>query len=169
MTCAEVHEDVVIALNTLRSRKLRSGLTILGIVIGITSVITIAAITEGLNESIQDSVKQLGSSTLFVTRIPAGFNPFARLPEKIRRRKYLEYADATFLRDAAPSVEFATSFSNRINFGQTIDQIRYGNEHVEKFFLRGVEPDYTRAIPLFAVNQGRFISQYDYDHARSVI
>ena len=42
----------------------------------------------------------------------------------------------------------------------------YGNEHVERLFVRGVEPEYTFAQPLFTVAEGRFISPYDLEHAR---
>jgi putative ABC transport system permease protein len=84
-------------------------------------------------------------------------------------RKYLNYDDAKFLKEVVPSLEFATSFANRINFGQQVDQLRYGNEHVERLFVRGVEPEYTYALQLFSVAQGRFVSQYDLEHARAVI
>ena len=49
MTRTEVNENLCVALDTLRSRKIRSALTILGIVIGVTSVISVAAIIDGLN------------------------------------------------------------------------------------------------------------------------
>ena len=53
MTRAEVRENLLVALDTLRTRKVRSGLTILGIVIGVTSVISVAAIIDGLNGYIE--------------------------------------------------------------------------------------------------------------------
>jgi putative ABC transport system permease protein len=84
-------------------------------------------------------------------------------------RKYLEYDDATYLKEAVPTLDFATSFANRINFGQQADSIRYGDAHVERLFIRGVEPIYTFALPLFTVAQGRFISPYDEEHARPVV
>lgn len=168
MTGAEIHENLLVALDTLRARKVRSDLTILGIVIGVTSVISVASIIDGLNGYIQARVQSLGSRTYFVTRIPPGFG-FGRLPEKIRVRKYLQFGDAEFLLEACPSISFATSFANRINFAQQSDEIRYGGEHVERFFLRGVEPDYVNAMPLFSIAQGRFISRDDLDHARPVV
>src|SRR5947209_1367074 len=109
MTKMEVKENLYVALDTLRSRKVRSGLTILGIVIGVTSVISVAAIIEGLNGYIQNRVQSLGSRTYFVTRFPPGIG-FGRMPEKIRTRKYLQYADADFLRETCPSIAFVTSF-----------------------------------------------------------
>ena len=89
MTRQEVFENLSVALDTLRARKVRSGLTILGIVIGVTTVIAVASIIDGLNGEIKDRVARLGSNTLFITRIPPMQNT-ARLPAKIRVRKYLE-------------------------------------------------------------------------------
>ncbi|HZT32283.1 MAG TPA: ABC transporter permease [Bryobacteraceae bacterium] len=167
MTVAEIRENLLVGLDTLRSRKLRSGLTVLGIVIGVTSVISVAAIIDGLNGYIRGRIQSMGSRSIFITRIPAGFLG-ARLPEKIRTRKYLQYGDAAYLKEAVPALAYATTFTNRINFGEAVDQIRYGGAHVERIFVRGVEPDYASALQLFAVAQGRFVSQYDLDHARAV-
>jgi putative ABC transport system permease protein len=168
MRRGEIGENLMVALDTLRARKVRSALTILGIVIGVTSVIAVASIIDGLNGLIKDRVSKLGSNTLFVTRFPAGQGP-GRLPEKIRTRKYLQDEDAKYLEESCPGVSYATVFANRINFGEQADEIRYGDARVERFFLRGVQPEYAKALPLFAIGEGRFISQYDEEHARSVI
>ena len=168
MTRVEVFENLWVALDTLRSRKVRSSLTILGVVIGVTSVIAVASIIDGLNGFILDKVQKLGSRVMFVTRIPFGTVP-GRIPQKIRMRKYIEPGDAEFLKESCPSIAFATTFANRLNFAEQNNQLRYGNEHVEKFVLRGVEPQYANAIPLFSVATGRFISSYDLEHSRGVV
>src|SRR5216684_1249473 len=159
MTRHEVLENLSVALDTLRARKVRSGLTILGIVIGVTTVISVAAIIDGLNGEIKERVQRLGSNTLFITRIPPMQNT-ARLPAKIRVRKYLEEEDAAFIQESSPAVAYATVFANRINFNDQTDEIRYGDAHIERFFLRGVQPEYINAFPLFAVAEGRFISAF---------
>jgi putative ABC transport system permease protein len=168
MTRGELIENLSIALDTLRARKVRSALTILGVVIGVTSVIAVASIIDGLNGLIKDRVSKLGSHTMFVSRIPSNQGP-GRLPQKIRLRKYLEDDDARYLEETCPGVSYATVFANRLDIGQQADEIRYGDEHVQRFILRGVQPGYARALPLFAVAEGRFVTQYDEDHARSVI
>jgi putative ABC transport system permease protein len=168
MTRDEVFENVSVAIETLRANKVRSGLTILGIVVGVTTVIAVASIIDGLNGEITQRVERLGSKTLFITRFPPMQDP-NRLPAKIRVRKYLEDQDAAFVVAASPAVSFATVFANRTNFTEQNDEIRYGNAHVERFFLRGVQPEYVNAFPLFAVGNGRFISAYDEEHARAVI
>jgi putative ABC transport system permease protein len=169
MTSAEVRENLLVALDTLRSRKLRSGLTILGIVIGVTSVISVAAIIDGLNGYIQNRIRSLGSQAIFITRIPPGFNGFSRLPANIRARKYLSLDDGRYLQETVPSLAYATAFSQRMNLGEVSDQLRYGDQHVERMIVRGVEPDYTNAVPLFTVQEGRFVSQFDQEHSRDVV
>ena len=74
-----------------------------------------------------------------------------------------------FIEEPAPAVSYATVFANRINFNDQTDEIRYGDAHVERFFLRGVQPEYIDAFPLFAIAEGRFISPFDEEHARNVV
>ena len=152
MTRHEIIENLSVALDTLRARKVRSGLTILGIVIGVTTVIAVASIIDGLNGEIKERVQRLGSNTLFITRIPPMQNT-ARLPAKIRMRKYLEDEDAAFIEESSPAVSYATVFANRINFNDQADEIRYGDAHVERFFLRGVQPALHQRLP--SVRRGR--------------
>ena len=162
-------ENLGVAIDTLRSRKARSALTVLGIVIGVTSVISVAAIIEGLNGFIKGRIAAVGSRLFIITRIPFGTNPM-HPPAKVRSRRYLQPEDAAYLRDALPSVAFATPFADRFSFGGTGIQndIRYGKELVERFFLRGAGPDFGRAVPQFAVATGRFFSADDEEHSRAV-
>jgi len=100
-------------METLRSSKVRSALTVLGIVIGVSSVISMAAIIQGLNKFVQDRVDSLGSRTYFVSRFPPGTDP-SRWPERIRTRKYFEYNYASYIRDAAPDVQALTTIGTRM-------------------------------------------------------
>src|ERR1700674_5120351 len=164
MTRHEAVENLLVALDTLRTHKVRSALTILGIVIGVTSVISVASIIDGLNNFVQAKVESLGSRTFFVPRFPAGTDP-NRMPLKIRIRKYIDYSDAAYLREACPDIVTATTFGTRaFFFGQT-NVLSYEGKRVERVFLRGGEPELAEAIPAYSVGQGRFISRYDEDHA----
>ncbi len=164
MTRAELKENFLVAMDTIRTRKGRSALTILGIVIGVTSVISVAAIIQGLNKHVADRVQSLGARVFFVTRIPLA--RFGRLPEYIRMRKYLRYDDARVIREQCRSCEYATAFGTRAIFFGDTNLIRHGRESVENPILRGVDPEYADAVPLFAVRDGRFISRFDLEHAR---
>ena len=85
------------AVAALRARKLRAALTMLGVVIGVVSVISVAAIIHGLNQYVTDEVNRLGAKVLFVTRFPA-FS-LEQWPEKIRLRKHLKYEETLALRE----------------------------------------------------------------------
>ncbi len=71
-------ESVHLALQTLRENKLRSGLTILGIVIGVTTVITISSVINGLNNRISDWVSQMGRMSSGSSTCPS--SAFSRRP-----------------------------------------------------------------------------------------
>jgi putative ABC transport system permease protein len=173
MTGSELRENLLVAMDTLRSHKVRSGLTVLGIVIGVTSVISVAAIISGLNGFIRQRVEKLGSRTFFVSRIPLGPQNFGQLPAHIRQRKYLEYSDSAYLQERAPLISYATIFGTRIAFpgmaGGGQNEIIYGSERVQSILLRGVEEEFADAFPMFAVATGRFITKSDDEHARPVV
>jgi putative ABC transport system permease protein len=168
MTLAQARENFFAAMDTLRSSKVRSALTVLGIVIGVSSVISMAAIIQGLNKFVQDKVESLGSRTYFLTRFPPAMDP-SRMPERIRTRRYIEYSYADYIRQAAPDVEIVTTIGTRGFFFGDSNLITSGDHSVEKVIVRGAEPEYTQAIPLFSIERGRFISTYDEEHARPVV
>ena len=95
MLFTDTKESVRLALDTLRSNKLRSGLTILGISIGISTVILISSAINGLNTNINDFINSLGTNDLWVYR----FVPFGKRPttEELNR-KQLTYDDAIAMR-----------------------------------------------------------------------
>ncbi len=168
MTLAQGRENFLAAMETLRSSKVRSALTVLGIVIGVSSVISMAAIIQGLNKYVQDKVESLGSRTYFISRFPPGTDP-SRWPERIRTRRYLDYNYADFVRQAAPDVQIVTTVGTRGFFFGDTNLITSGDHSVEKLIVRGAEPQYIEAIPLFTIERGRFISTFDQEHARPVV
>jgi putative ABC transport system permease protein len=168
MSLAQARENFLAAMETLRSSKVRSALTVLGIVIGVSSVISMAAIIQGLNKFVQDRVEALGSRTYFLTRFPPGTDP-SRMPARIRMRRYLEYDYAEFIRQAAPDVENVNTVGTRGFFFGDSNLITSGDRSVEKVIVRGAEPEYAEALPLFSIARGRFISSFDEEHARAVV
>src|ERR1700730_2373306 len=168
MTVAQARENFFAAMETLRSSKVRSALTVLGIIIGVSSVISMAAIIQGLNKFVQDRVESLGSRTYFISRFPPGTDP-SRWPERIRIRKYFEYNYAGAIREAAPDVQALTTVGTRGFFFGDSNLITSGHYSVEKVIVRGAEPQYIEAIPLFTIERGRFVSAFDQEHARPVV
>lgn len=167
MTWAEFGENLKVSLDTLRSHKVRSGLTLLGIVIGVTSVIAVASIIDGLNRFVANKVEQMGSRSFYVTRFPAGTDPM-RMPEKIRLRKYLQYEDGRKIRESAPAVDQLTVMGTRATFFGQASEIRYQGKRVENLILRGAEPVYIDVIPMFVVERGRFYTEAEEARAAAV-
>jgi putative ABC transport system permease protein len=171
MTRHEFAENLSVAVETLRTHKVRSALTVLGIVIGVTSVISVAAIIDGLNGYISQRVEQMGSRTFFVMRVAGSLG---RIPEKMQRRKYIVAGTAEYLAEACTSCEVVEAFGARpgpgggLNTDQS-NELRYGSEKVDSVILRGFGPDIPRVIPLVSVARGRFLTRFDEDHAREVI
>src|SRR5271168_833819 len=81
-------EEVLLALDTLRRNPLRSALTILGIVIGIMTVITVSSVINGLNENVLGGIRDLGSDTVICYRFP--WASLSRPPSEWFTRKELE-------------------------------------------------------------------------------
>src|SRR5258707_9306089 len=96
MRWSDGKEAVRMAADTLRTNKLRSGLTILGIMIGVSTVILISSVINGLTYNVNDLVKSLGTNVYWVFRFPVFGN---RPTQEMLARKQLTYEDAIPLRD----------------------------------------------------------------------
>ena len=116
MELGQAKETVTMAFDTLRENKLRSGLTILGIVIGVMTVITISSVVNGLNANVSGLVESLGSNILFIFRFPV----FSGKPTtEMLTRKQMTYDDAVAMR-ALPhvlGVSPALRYAQQTNFG----------------------------------------------------
>ncbi len=104
MRLALLKETAVMALDTLRANKMRSALTVLGVVIGITSIVGMTALIRGFDESLRDSIRELGPRTIFVQRFGALSASTGASFLELVRRPGLTVADGDAIRRLAPSV-----------------------------------------------------------------
>ncbi|MFZ5810060.1 MAG: ABC transporter permease [Chloroflexota bacterium] len=132
------------ALESLASNKLRSGLTILGIVIGVAAVIAMISIGRGAENSITGSIQGIGTNLLFV---------FSGGSEDVRNPQPITLGDATAIDDPfqAPSVENVAAILQ----GQ--GKVSFGGESVITT-LDGVTPQY-EVVRNYHVTEGEFISE----------
>src|SRR5881275_172151 len=97
-------EIVTMSIDTLRTSKMRSALTVLGVVIGITSIVGMTSLIRGFDESLRDMIRQLGPNTIFVAKFSgvsiAGGKDFVEL----LRRPAITKDDANAIEKLAPSV-----------------------------------------------------------------
>ena len=92
------------AFDAISSHKLRSGLTVLGIVIGITTVVTVASLLGGLRGSIVDFFQEFGPDSIFVSRL-SGDPSGANAPPKERRRKKILPEYAAYLKTTVRTID----------------------------------------------------------------
>jgi putative ABC transport system permease protein len=137
MNLSDVRETITISLDTLRTNKLRSGLTVLGIVIGVLTVIIMSSVINGLNSTVNGIISQLGSNTLFIFR----FSVFGSRPtlEELAR-KQLTYDDMLAL-NGLPHVVAASAalrYATFGNFGATgMATVKGGGRKAENVGLGG--------------------------------
>ena len=93
----EFGEIVQMATDTIRGNKLRSSLTVLGIVIGVAMVISVSSIGRGLDDNVRDLVASIGSNIIFAFHMEPF--TFGRLPEEMRTRKELTFEDAEAIKE----------------------------------------------------------------------
>jgi len=93
------------ALDTLRGNKLRSGLTILGVVIGITSIVGMTSLIRGFDSSLRDMIRSLGPNTIFIGKISAVSLSSGADFATLARRPNLTIADAKAIEKLASSIE----------------------------------------------------------------
>ena len=160
MRSGDLKETVAMALNTLRANKLRSGLTILGIVIGVMTVITISSVVNGLNSSVSGLVQSLGSNVLFVFRFPA----FSGRPTtEMLTRKQLTYDDAMAMRDLAHvvAVSPALQYTDNNAPGRSgVTSIKGGGNSMQNTILTGVSSEEPKVEDL-DMAEGRFFNDTD--------
>jgi putative ABC transport system permease protein len=162
---SDQRESVKMALDTLRTNKMRSGLTILGIVIGVMTVITISSVINGLNTSVSNLVAQFGTNVLWVFRFPAiGVRPTAEM----LARKQMTYDDMVAI-SQLPHVVASTAglqFTNR-SFGVGSVVAKFGLRKAENVSLEGDTPS-TLTVYDKVLSEGRFFTITDQERASDV-
>ena len=163
----KLREEVLLALDTLRKNTLRSALTILGIVIGITTVITVTAVINGLNENVLGGIRELGSDTIIAYRFP--WASLSRPPSEWFTRKELQ---PEWAEDIArlPHVK-AASPAMRIfqpQFGSGTADVRRGALRAKSVILQGNQPSIGEIFDL-KIQFGRFYNETDAEHRAPVV
>jgi putative ABC transport system permease protein len=160
-------EVIKMALETIRSNKLRSGLTVLGIVIGVSVVIGISSVVRGLNDSVIDSIQSLGSNLIFVFHI----QPFqlGRPSEEMRKRKELTVDDYEAIKQL-PHVKAVTTGIRyaRPEFGTGTYVVKYGDRRAKNTMLEGDTSTWKDVYDL-GLSAGRWFNEIDDERRAPVI
>jgi putative ABC transport system permease protein len=160
-------ETILLALDSLRRNKLRSFLTVLGVVIGVATVIGMSSIISGLNNNVVGQIEELGSNLIFISRFPPTMN--GRLPPEIINRKKLTLDDARaieglpLVRAVAPVLRYFAISANSNSF-----TVRYRDRTAKNTIIEGVTPQQEVVMNL-QLAAGRWINDADHRHKANVV
>lgn len=163
---SELGEVLKLAVDTIRNNKLRSSLTVLGIVIGVTVVIGISSIVRGLNDNVSQVISSLGSNIVFAFHQEI---TFGRMTEEMRTRKELTFEDAMAMRDL-PHVKAVTAGVRyfRPELGVGTYAVKYKDRKTKQTILEGDTASVKDVYDL-ALDSGRWFSEVDDEQRSSVI
>ena len=152
-----IWESITIALHELFANKLRSALTMLGIIIGVAAVIAMVSVGMGVKSNVEDSMASLGSNMLIVT--PGAANS-GGIRGAAGSRETLKYDDAVAIKKKIKNIDYVSPIVQRSY------QIVYGNQNWNTVVM-GVTPEYM-SIRSLTLTVGTFISQTDNDKRQRV-
>jgi len=158
-------EILTMAVDTVRTNKLRSALTILGVVIGITSIVSVTALLRGFDESFKDLFRQLGPNTVFVAKFSFVSRSQGKSFRDLIKRPNLSAQDARAIEDS-PLVERVA-----LQLGSIITQqerMTYAGLATTRMRIIGASASFgqTDSIP---IESGRIFTQAEVDRRRNVV
>jgi putative ABC transport system permease protein len=159
-------ENLRQAMDALRTHKLRSALTIFGVVLGVSVIMLVAALITGFDAQIQENVKQFGADTAFVTKWDQGRHG-GPPPLEERQRKPLTLEDARALEERCPAVKNVTVFIT--SDWDVAHSVRTKSGEVTGIDFRGVQANFGLVYANAATLAGRFISEGDDLHKEKVV
>ena len=167
MRKSEFGEIVRMATETIRSNKLRSGLTVLGIVIGVAVVIGVSSIGRGLDENVRDRLSTVGSNVVFVFHLEPF--TFGRMTAEMRARKELTMDDAEAIKEL-PHVKSVSALLRifRQDLGTGTYSVKYQDRKAKNTMLEGNTASMLDVEDL-PLTSGRWISEFDDEHRAAVV
>jgi putative ABC transport system permease protein len=163
----EFGEIVQMATDTIRSNKMRSSLTVLGIVIGVAMVIGVSSIGRGLDDKVRDVVASIGSNVIFAYHLEPF--TFGRPTEEMRMRKKLTFDDAEAVKQL-PHVKAAGALMQflRPELGVGTFAVKYKDRKAKNTILEGDTSSVKDVVDL-DIASGRWFSEADDERHATVI
>ncbi len=160
-------EILAMAWDSLRGHKLRSALTVLGIVIGITMVVGMTSLIRGFDRSITGQIQALGSDTLFLVKWGGRMVTSFEQIRELNQRPDITAADVEAIERLASTVH-RVSVMYGSGFPPAIATVRYRGESTEQTQVLGVGPRFIEAGDM-ELDLGRFVSSIDLRQRSDVV
>ncbi len=157
-------ENVKLALDMLRTHKMRSFLTVLGIVIGVGVLMAVVALVEGFDRSIQDAITGYGADTAFISRFDQAPS-FGRRPRKERERKPLTLEDGEAIKEFCPAIK---DVAISLFHWEEAHTVRYKDNRMQGGDFRGAFPAYANVYGNAEMKYGRFFTAVENLHRENV-
>ena len=166
MTAVELGSAIGLALNTVREHKMRSFLTVLGVIIGTGTIIGVGSIIAGLDGAVTNVLKSFGTNTAIVFKFPF----LSAVTDEEVRRKSLNYEDAVAIAERCPSVLHVSPylFPNTFGTGPQINIARYKGQELYQPDIGGTEESYV-AGGSAEMKEGRFFTDTENQHHLPVV
>jgi putative ABC transport system permease protein len=156
------------ALETLRGNKLRSGLTILGVVIGITSIVGMTSLIRGFDSSLRDMIRSLGPNTIFIAKVSAVSLTSGTDFATLMRRPNLTIADAKAVEKLASSIETVDVWLGQGPGQNSQERVYYRGERTRQLAVIGATEKFGD-VNFVPVEYGRFFTASEVEHRRRVV
>ena len=166
MRIALLSDVVAMAYDTLLSNKMRSALTVLGVVIGITAIVGMTSLIRGFDESLRDQIRELGPNTLFVAKFSGLSVMSGKEFKDLVKRPVLTVADAHAIEREAPSAGRVDVWLGAWGVSSR-ERIYYKSEKTRPVSVLGVSENYA-AVNFLKLEGGRFFTEAEVLHRRSV-
>ncbi len=164
LSWTEIKNSISLALSSIRGNKLRSGLTILGVMIGVSSVIGMAAIIDGLNGAMNNEIDSLGSNVIWITKYEQNVDR-SKLSDEDRNRPDVTENEANAILANCNYVEGVSP--QNYYFKQGGNEVKFKNRKFNDPSLMGTWPDYLK-VNNKTIKSGRFFSKID-EHTRAMV
>jgi hypothetical protein len=161
----EIREAVRMALGSLLESKFRSFLTILGVMVGVGSVILLASIINGLNSAAEEEIDSLGTNVIHVSKFPPDVDR-DDLTDEDRNRPPITVGEANAIMENCPSVSHVAPQNYYWRPGG--NEAKYKGNKFSNPNLMGTWPDYTKVRDR-DLAEGRFISELDQQFRSDVV
>ena len=159
-------EIVGMSIDTLRTNKMRSSLTVLGVVIGITSIVGMTSLIRGFDQALRDSIRELGPNTIYVQKFGALSMSSGASFLEVMKRPNLTIEDARAIARDSPSVDIVDVWLGATGSSQS--RLHYAGHRTKPLTIFGTTENFAR-VSFVDLELGRFFTSNDVEHRRQIV